>query len=69
MESIPWDFSQLYTLWLIPWKSGKGDLISVMALTICLWISWMMTMEHIGSRDYEEDMATLDPQELTIGAS
>lgn len=34
MESIPQNFSQLYTLWLIPWESGKGDLISVMALTI-----------------------------------
>ena len=69
MESIPQNFSQLYTLWLIPWKSGKGDLISVMALTICLGVSWTMTMEHTGSRDHEEDMAALDPQELTIVAS
>lgn len=34
MESIPQNFSQLYTLWLIPWESGKGGLISVMALTV-----------------------------------
>ena len=34
-----------------------------------LWVSWTMTMEHSGSRDFEQDMAALDPQELTIAAS
>ena len=41
----------------------------MMALTICLGVSWTMTMEHTGSRDDEEDMAALDLQELIIVAS